>query len=79
MARTSKGSAEAQLEKLKQRDSDVFRERQLAERARDEKVARLRALRLAKEDADRKEALAAKVKSPGRASERRKKVKAAGA
>jgi hypothetical protein len=74
MARTSKRSAEAQLEKLSLRDKAVLKERQLAERARDEKVARLRTLRLAKEEADRREALTAKTEAASRAPKRGKKA-----
>jgi hypothetical protein len=74
MARTSKRNAEIQSDKLKLRDSGMLKERQLAERARDEKVARLRALRLAKEEAERQEALAAKSQSASRISKRGKKA-----
>ncbi len=73
MAKTSRNSAEAQFAQLK-RDSQMLKERELAERARDAKVARLQALRLAKEEADQKEALARKAETAAQPSKRGKKA-----
>lgn len=65
MAKTSRNSAEAQFAQLK-RDNQMLKDRELAERARDAKVARLQALRLAKEEADRTEKLAREAETSKR-------------
>jgi hypothetical protein len=56
MARQTGISAEEQFAKLRQKEKDALKERESAERARSDKVDKLRALRLAKEAADRQAA-----------------------
>lgn len=57
--------AQEQLAKIKQRDAAALQEARKAQRAEDEKTARLRVLRLAREDADR-QAAAEKAAQPAK-------------
>jgi hypothetical protein len=53
MAATTKSKAAERFANLQKRDQDVRRDIEVADRIRTEKMARLRELRLAKEEADR--------------------------
>jgi len=70
MARQTGISAEEQFAKLRQKEKEALKEREAAQRARSDKVDRLRALRLAKEAADKEanaeKAAAAKPARPKR-------------
>ena len=53
MAKSVRMTAEEQFAKLRQKEKEALKEREAVERAKSEKVAKLRGLRLAKEAADK--------------------------
>ena len=53
MAKSVRMTAEEQFAKLRQKEKEALKEREAIERAKSEKVAKLRGLRLAKEAADK--------------------------
>ncbi len=56
MAKSVRMTAEEQFAKLRQKEKEALKEREAVERAKSEKVAKLRGLRLAKEAADKVDA-----------------------
>lgn len=68
--------AQEHFDKIKRRDAEAVKERERLQQADAEKTDRLRALRLAKEAAE-KEALAFKAAQPKPAAGRRKRTAAA--
>jgi len=66
LAKTPKQTAEEKFAQARSRDDAALKERQQAEHKRDAKVERLRALRLAKEAADREAEAQAKADKPAR-------------
>lgn len=69
-AEEARRRAQAQFDKAKKNDTDVWREREKLRQEDADKTSRLRALRLAKEAADKEAAAAPKEPKP--ASARRK-------
>jgi hypothetical protein len=59
MLKTAKSRAEERFSATQKKGKQILKEKEIAERARSKHVASLRALRLAKEAADKEAALAA--------------------
>ena len=70
MAKSARTNAEEQFAKIRLREKEALKERETAERTRSEKVDRLRALRLAKEAADRDAAVLAASQKTAKAAAR---------
>jgi hypothetical protein len=66
MAKSVGMTAEEQFAKLRLKEKEALKEREAAGRARSDKVDKLRALRLAKEAADKEAAASAPAKAPAR-------------
>lgn len=80
MTPSARSKAEEKFSKIQQRDIEALKEREKADKASSEKTARLRALRVAKEEADKAavdEALAAKAATKAKTAAAKTKAKTA--